>query len=117
VGLAPAGATASSALAGAATPGADTRLAAPLAASLSSPSATAAASVRAAGLVPSGLGLPGYPACIGALTGLLSLTAFPGSRPLGSQPLVRSLPTPPELPRHLLPTSRWRLPSPPSRLP
>jgi hypothetical protein len=58
---------------------ADTRLVAPLLASLSSPSAaaTVVASARAAGLVPFRLGLPGYLACTGALTGLLSLTRLP----------------------------------------
>jgi hypothetical protein len=77
-GFAPAGTTAGSTLAGTATLGADTRLAAPLAASLSSP---VAVSARAAGLIPSGLGLPGYPATIGALTGLLSPTHLPRQLP------------------------------------
>jgi hypothetical protein len=54
-GLAPAGIAAGLPPAGAATTGVDARLAAPLAASLSSPSATAATSARAADLVPSGL--------------------------------------------------------------
>jgi hypothetical protein len=64
---------------------ADTRLVAPLLASLSSPSA------RAASLVPSRLGLPGYLACTGALTGLLSLTRLPGQLSPGfstTRPLI-----------------------------
>jgi hypothetical protein len=64
--------------------GVDARLAAPLLVVLSSPSAapaTAAASARA--LTTSGLGLPGYPACIGALTGLLSPTRLPRQPPPG----------------------------------
>jgi hypothetical protein len=83
----PAGAVAGSALAGATTPGTD----ACLAAILSSPSATAAASAPAASLVPSGLGLSGYPTCIGALTGLLSPTRLPRQQPPGfstTRPLV-----------------------------
>jgi hypothetical protein len=63
--------------AGAATAGVDARLAA----SLSSPSATVAVSASAADLVPIGLGLPGYPACTGALTGLLSPTRLPRQPP------------------------------------
>jgi hypothetical protein len=39
--------------------------------------ATTATSARAAGLVPSGFGLPGYPTCAGALTGLPSPTRLP----------------------------------------
>jgi hypothetical protein len=62
------------------TAGVDACLAAPLPADLPSPSAapaTAVASARAASLTTSGLGLPGYPACTGALTGLLSPTCLP----------------------------------------
>jgi hypothetical protein len=53
--------------------------------------ATAASSARAAGLVPSGLGLLGYPTCTGALTGLLSPTRLPRQPPPGfstTRPLV-----------------------------
>jgi hypothetical protein len=86
-GVAPAGAAAGLPPAGAATTGVDARLAS----SLSSPSATAAASTRAADLVPFRLGLPGYSACTGALTSLLSPTRLPRQPPLGfstTRPLV-----------------------------
>ncbi|AQK86130.1 hypothetical protein ZEAMMB73_Zm00001d038249 [Zea mays] len=66
--------------------GAAARPATPLPANLSSPSAA-----TAGGLVPSGLGLPGYPASLDALTGLLSLTHFPRKPPPGfstTRPLV-----------------------------
>jgi hypothetical protein len=66
--------------------GADARLAAPHTVGLSSPSVaavTAAASARAAVLITSGLGLPGYPACTGVLTGLLSPTRLPRLPPPG----------------------------------
>jgi hypothetical protein len=43
--------------------------------------ATTAANVRAAGLVPSGLGLPGYPTCTGVLSGLPSPTRLPRHPP------------------------------------
>jgi hypothetical protein len=90
-GLAPTGAAAGLPTAGAATTGVDACLAAPLAAGISSPSATATASARAADLVPFGLGLPDYPACTGALTGLLSPTRIPRQPPPGfstTRPLV-----------------------------
>jgi hypothetical protein len=45
--------------------------------------ATTAVSARAAGLIPSGLGLPGYPTCTGALTSLLSPTRLPRHPPPG----------------------------------
>jgi hypothetical protein len=49
----------------------------------SADAATVAASARAAGLVPSGLGLPGYPTCTGARTGLLSPTRLLRKPPPG----------------------------------
>jgi hypothetical protein len=64
--------------------GVDARLAAPLPAGLSSPSdAPTTVAVSARALTTSGLGLPGYPACTGALTGLLSLTRLPRQPPPG----------------------------------
>jgi hypothetical protein len=60
--------------------GADARLPAP-----------SAASARAVGLVPSGLGLPGYPEFPGTLTGLPSSTHLPRHPPPGfstTRPLV-----------------------------
>ena len=87
VGLAPTGTAAAPAPAGtvvapagAATTDVDARLTSPLAAILSSPSATAVASTRTA-----------YPACTGALTGLLSLARLPRQLPPGfytTHPLV-----------------------------
>jgi hypothetical protein len=56
------------------------------------PSAVSAAiSARVAGLVPSGLGLPGYPTSVGTLVGLLSPTCLPRHPPPGfstTRPLV-----------------------------
>ncbi|XP_035820900.1 receptor kinase-like protein Xa21 isoform X1 [Zea mays] len=49
------------------------------------------ASARATGLVPSGFGLPGYPTCVDALTGLPSPTRLPRHPPPGfstTRPLV-----------------------------
>jgi hypothetical protein len=60
--------------------------------------ATTAANARAAGLVPSGLGLPGYPTCTCVLSGLPLPTRFPRHLPLGSPPLSRLSPTSPGLP-------------------
>ena len=74
--------------------GADACLTAPLPANFPSPSAaraTTAASAHAAGLVPSGFGLPGYPTCAGALTGLPSPTRLPRLPPPGfstTRPIV-----------------------------
>jgi hypothetical protein len=53
--------------------------------------ATTAAIARAVDLVPSRLGLPGYPTCIGVLSGLPSLTRLPRHPPPGfstTRPLV-----------------------------
>jgi hypothetical protein len=45
--------------------------------------APTAASACAVGFVPSGFGLPGYPTCVGALTGLPSPTRLTGHPPPG----------------------------------
>jgi hypothetical protein len=53
--------------------------------------ATTAVSARAVGPIPSRFGLPGYPTCTGALTGLLSPTRLPRHPPPGfstTRPLV-----------------------------
>ena len=59
--------------------------------SLSTAGATTVASARTAYLVPSGLGLLGFPTCTGALTGLLSPTCLHRHPPPGfstTRPLV-----------------------------
>jgi hypothetical protein len=74
----------------------------------------------AADLLPSGLGLPGYPTCTGALTtvvelGPISLARFSRQPPLASRPHARSSPVSPGLSQRPLSTPCWSLPSPPSR--